>query len=62
MVKGFDRIVLAVPDLGAAVGQYHTLFGTRAQPMGEGHAWLGLPNTVLVRFAQGSATVAMIHR
>lgn len=47
MVQGFDRIVLAVPDLEEAVGHYQVLIGVRAQLMGEGRAWLGLPNTVL---------------
>ncbi len=51
MVSAFDRIVLAVPDLGAAAAQYEKLLGVAPLPPGEPHAgpaaWLALPNTLL---------------
>ena len=50
MVTGFDRIVLAVPDIGAAVAQYRRLFGVPAIPHGPGGtgtAWLALANTII---------------
>lgn len=50
MVSGFDRIVLAVPDINDAVAQYRRLFGVPALPPGPGGAgtgWLALANTVI---------------
>ena len=51
MVSAFDRIVLAVPDLGAAAAQYEQLLGVAPLPPPEPYpgpaAWLPLPNTLL---------------
>jgi hypothetical protein len=51
MVQAFDRIVVAVPNLPAAVAEYEQLLGVEAFPCttagGGSVAWLGLPNTVL---------------
>jgi len=47
----FDRIVIAVPELAAAVEQYQVLFATQAcigeSPQGQLIARWGLPNTVI---------------
>lgn len=47
MIEGFDRVVLAVPVLTAAVRDCQALLGVQAQVMAPGRAWLGLSNTVL---------------
>lgn len=51
MVRTFDRIVIAVPDLQAAVEQYQLLLGTAPftydNVRGESVAWWGLTNTVM---------------
>ena len=51
MVRTFDRIVIAVPDLQAAVEQYQLLLGaapfTYDNVRGESVAWWGLTNTVM---------------
>jgi catechol 2,3-dioxygenase-like lactoylglutathione lyase family enzyme len=51
MASKFDRIVLAVPELSAAVAQYRQLLGlspfTHESPQGGLVAWWGLPNTVI---------------
>ena len=47
MVNTFDRIVIAVPDLQAAVTQYQQLLGPpvpRNKPTSD---WFVLPNTVI---------------
>ena len=47
----FDRIVIAVPDLTAAVAQYQQLLGVApyriTNARGLPAAWIGLPNTIL---------------
>jgi hypothetical protein len=47
----FDRIVIAVPDLSAAIAQYQQLLGVtpfyHMNAEGETVAWWGLPNTVI---------------
>ncbi len=51
MTSSFERIVIAVPDLAAAVEAYERLLGARFWPLpggrSEPRAWLGLANTVL---------------
>lgn len=51
MASNFDRIVLAVPELSAAIAQYRQLLGsppfTRDTQQGNLVAWWGLPNTVI---------------
>jgi catechol 2,3-dioxygenase-like lactoylglutathione lyase family enzyme len=50
MINAFNRIIIAVPDLAAAVAQYETLLGGSAfscTVRGAPAAWLGLSNTVL---------------
>ena len=50
MINAFNRIVIAVPDLAAAVGQYEALLGCSAfacNARGAPAAWLALANTVL---------------
>ena len=51
MVEAFDRIVIEVPDIDAAVAQYRQLTGVeshiRPTAAGISTAWLGLPNAVL---------------
>ncbi|RLA53738.1 MAG: hypothetical protein DRQ65_05890 [Gammaproteobacteria bacterium] len=44
----FDRIIINVPDLAAAIIQYEQLLGVASVPRvtsrGAAAAWLGLPN------------------
>jgi hypothetical protein len=51
MTVGFDRIVIAVPELQAAMGEYGQLLGappfTTLNASGQTVAWWGLPNTVI---------------
>ena len=51
MVTGFDRIVIAVPALAGAAGEYRQLLGMEPVPVsaaGESpRAWFCLPNTVI---------------
>ena len=50
MVSGFDRIVLAVPDINDAMAQDRRLFGVPGIPSGPGGAgtgWLAVANTVI---------------
>jgi len=51
MSSAFDRIVIAVPDLTAAVAQYQQLWGVApcqiTNARGLPAAWIGLPNTIL---------------
>lgn len=65
MVSGFDRIVIAVPELAAAVHQYQQLLAVR--PLFETEragdlpsAWFGLGNTI-IELTQGLAERAMIQ-
>ena len=57
MAVTFDRIVIAVPELGAAVEQYQQLFATPPfmgeSPQGQPTARWGLPNTV-IEMVQGT--------
>jgi catechol 2,3-dioxygenase-like lactoylglutathione lyase family enzyme len=63
MVNTFDRIVIAVPDLQAAVGEYRQLLGAplpqeaRDKPPS---AWFALPNTV-IELVQSSGDTAVIN-
>lgn len=51
MVSGFDRIVIAVPDIAAATVEYERLLGVASQSYpedkGEPAVWLGLPNVAI---------------
>jgi catechol 2,3-dioxygenase-like lactoylglutathione lyase family enzyme len=51
MISAFDRIVIAVPDLSAAVAHYGVLLGGTFWPVPNGSgkpcAWLGLKNVVI---------------
>jgi len=51
MVSGFDRIVIAVPDIAAATAEYERLLGVVSLPCaadkGATAVWLGLPNIVI---------------
>jgi catechol 2,3-dioxygenase-like lactoylglutathione lyase family enzyme len=64
MAIQFDRIVVAVPDLPAAVDQYQRFFGApplhREQPLPHGAAWWDLGNT-MVELVQGSVARACIQ-
>ena len=62
----FDRIIINVPDLSAAVTQYEQLLGVVSAPRvtsrGAAAAWLGLPNTLieLVQCKLESAAIGAI--
>ena len=65
MVSGFDRIVIAVPDMVAAVQQYRQLLGlqpvTEKEPAGQSPtAWFGLTNTT-IELVPGAAERAVIR-
>lgn len=62
MVSGFDRIVITVPELQAASGQYGKLLDVTPAPQGgrEHSCWLGLPNTV-IELEQGNVEHASIR-
>jgi catechol 2,3-dioxygenase-like lactoylglutathione lyase family enzyme len=51
MVSAFDRIVIAVPDLSAAIADYGVILGGTFWPVcddsGKSKAWLGLNNVVI---------------
>lgn len=51
MASAFDRIIIAVPDLSAAVSEYGQLLSAQpapaSGPAGEPAAWIGLHNTVI---------------
>ena len=51
MVSGFDRIVIAVPDIAAATLEYESLLGVVSQSHSadkrEPTVWLGLPNVTI---------------
>lgn len=51
MTHSFDRIVIAVPDMSAAISEYAALFGSAPQMLKSttetAVAWLALSNTVL---------------
>jgi len=64
MVSGFDRIVIAVPDIAAATLEYERLLGVAAQshPADKGGpaVWLGLPN-VAIELVQDAVDVPTIR-
>jgi catechol 2,3-dioxygenase-like lactoylglutathione lyase family enzyme len=51
VIRSIDRIVIAVPELAAAVAEYQALLGARFWPVPDKHsesrAWLGLANVTL---------------
>ena len=63
MVTGFERIVVSVPDLGGATGEYEQLMGVRACRTAAGDAgepaWFDLDNTV-IQIQQGAVSEAAI--
>jgi hypothetical protein len=63
MVKNFDRIVIAVPDLQAAIVAYQQLLGIPVSPGVSDQpssAWFLLPNTV-IELVQSRADKALIN-
>ena len=64
MVSGFDRIVIAVPDIAVATLEYERLLGvaSQSQPLAKGEptAWLGLPN-VTIELVQDAVDTAVIR-
>ena len=64
MVSGFDRIVIAVPDIAAATLEYERLLGVASQSLtvekGEPTVWLGLPN-VTIELVQDAVDTAVIR-
>lgn len=60
MVNTFDRIVIAVPDLQAAVPEYQQLLGAPVPLNKPTSAWFVLPNTV-IELVQYSGNTAVIR-
>lgn len=64
MIRCFDRIVIAVPNLAAAVADYQLLLGAKFWPLPTDgtrpRAWLGLANVVLELREQAVERAAII--
>ena len=63
MVTGFERIVVSVPDVDSAIGEYAQLMGVHACRAAAGDAgapaWFDLGNTV-IQIQQGAVSEAVI--
>ena len=64
MIRAFDRIVIAVPDLRAAIADYQLLLGADFWPVpGDStgpRAWLGLANVVVELWGQAVDSPSII--